>query len=54
MNLRLIMKNHAEDQEIGFLTKFILKPHGCTAAIPTAWELTAAFTTSAFTVLSIF
>ena len=39
MNLRIIMKNHAADPEIGFLAKSILKPYGRVAAIPTAWKL---------------
>ena len=40
MNLRLITKNYGADQEIGFLTKSILKPYGRATAMPPAWELT--------------
>ena len=40
MNLRIITKNHAADQEIAFLTKSVPKPYGLAAAMPTAWELT--------------
>ena len=40
MNFRMIMKNHAADPEIGFLseilTKSILKPYDRNAAMPTA------------------
>ena len=39
INLRIIMKNHAVDSQIGFRTKSILKPYGRVAAIPMAWEL---------------
>ena len=39
MNFRIIMKNHAADQEIGFLAKSISKSNGCATAMPTAWEL---------------
>ena len=39
MNLRRITKRYAADPEIGFLTKSISKPIGCTIAMPTAWEL---------------
>ena len=39
MNLRIIMKNHAADTEIEFLTKSISKPNGRATAMPTAWEL---------------
>ena len=39
MNLRITMKNHAADPEIGFLTKSISKPYGRTTAMPPAWEL---------------
>ena len=39
INLRIITKNHAADPEKGFLTKSILKPYGCQAAMPTAREL---------------
>ena len=43
MNLRIITKNHAADQEIGFLPKSISKPNGCATAMPTAWELKIKF-----------
>ena len=39
MNLRMIKRNHATDQEKGFLTKSISKFNGCATAMPTAWEL---------------
>ena len=39
MNLRIIMKNHASDPEIRFLTKSIPKPYGRATAMPPAWEL---------------
>ena len=39
MNLRIIIKNHAADLEIGFLEKSISKPNGYATAMPTAWEL---------------
>ena len=39
MNLRILMKNHAADPEIGFLAKSILKPYGHATGMPTAWEL---------------
>ena len=39
LNLRIIMKNHAFDPEIGFLTYSILKPYCGAAAIATACEL---------------
>ena len=39
MNLRIITKYHAADQEIGFFTKSISKPYGYGTAMPTAWEL---------------
>ena len=39
INLRIIMKNHAADPEIGFFTKSISEPYGRAAAMPTAWEL---------------
>ena len=42
INLRIITKNHAADPGIGFLIKSILKPYGCAASIPTAWELNEA------------
>ena len=38
-NLRIITKNHGADPEKGFLAKSIQKSNGCTAAMPTAWEL---------------
>ena len=41
MNLSKISKNNAAYPEQGFLTKSVLKPFGCTAAMPTAWELGA-------------
>ena len=40
MNLRITTKNHADDPEIGFLTKSISRPYGRAMAMPTAWELT--------------
>ena len=43
MNFRIIMKNHAADQEIGFLAKSISKSNGCATAMPTAWELNFVF-----------
>ena len=39
MNLTIMKKNHAADQEIGFLAKSISKSNGCATAMPTAWEL---------------
>ena len=39
MNLRITTKNHAADPKIGFLTKVISEPNGCTTVMPTAWEL---------------
>ena len=39
MNIRIIMKNHAADPEIGLLTKSISKPNGCATAMPTALKL---------------
>ena len=39
INLKIITKNHAADQEIGFLTKSISKPVGRATAMPTAREL---------------
>ena len=39
MNLRITMKNHAADPEIGFLTKSISKPYGRATAMPPAWGL---------------
>ena len=39
MNLRAITENHGADQEIGSLTKSILKPYGNAAAKPTARKL---------------
>ena len=38
MNLRIITKNHAADQEIGLLKKSISKPYGRATAMPPAWE----------------
>ena len=35
----MIMKNHAADPEIGFLTKSYSKPYVHTMAMPTAWDL---------------
>ena len=43
MNLRIITKNHAAGQEIGFLAKSISMSHGCVTAMPTAWELKKVF-----------
>ena len=42
MDLRIIERNHAVDQEIGFLTKSISKPYDCVTAKPTAWEFKAS------------
>ena len=39
MNLRIIMKNHAPDPEIRFLTKSISKLCGRATTIPSSWEL---------------
>ena len=39
MNLIIIMKNHAADPEIGFLTKSISKPYDHAMAMSTTWEL---------------
>ena len=39
MNLTIMTKSHAADQEIGFLAKSIPKSNGCATAMPTAWEL---------------
>ena len=39
MNLRIIMKHHAADPEIGFLTKSISKSDSGARAMPTAWKL---------------
>ena len=39
MNLRIIIKNHTADPEIGFLTKSISKSYGGATAMPPAWEL---------------
>ena len=39
INLTIITKNHAADQEIGFFAKSISKSNGCATALPTAWEL---------------
>ena len=38
MTLRIRTKNHAAEQEIGFLTKSISKPYSRETAYPT-WEL---------------
>ena len=38
MNLRIIKKNHAADQEIEFLTKSILKPFVRARGMPPAWK----------------
>ena len=43
MNPRIVTKNHAADQEIGFITKSISKPNGCARAMPTAWKLRESF-----------
>ena len=43
MNSRIIMKNHAADQEISFLTKSISKPYGRRTAMSPAWELRVFF-----------
>ena len=43
MNLRIIMKNHAADPEIGFLAKSISKQNGYATAMPTPWELNFLF-----------
>ena len=41
MNLTIIIiKNHAVDQEIGFVVKSISKSNCCATAMPIAWELT--------------
>ena len=45
MNLWIIIKNHAADPEIGFLTKLILKQYGRAAAMPTAWKKLVFFRT---------
>ena len=39
MNLGIIMKNHAADPEIEFLTKSIPKPYCRATAMPPAWGL---------------
>ena len=36
MNLKIVTKNHAADQEIGFLIKSISEPYGRATAMPTA------------------
>ena len=36
---RIITKNHAADQEIGFLIKSITKPYERATAMPPAWDL---------------
>ena len=38
INLKIITKNHAADQEKGFLTKSISNLKGCATAMPSAWE----------------
>ena len=38
MNLSIITKSHAVDEEIGFLEKSISKSSGCATNMPTAWE----------------
>ena len=43
MNLRIITKNHAADQEIGFFAKSISKFNGRATAMATAWELKRDF-----------
>ena len=35
----MMTKNHAADQEIGFLAMSISKPYNHATAMPTAWEL---------------
>ena len=44
MNLRMIIKKHAADLEIGFLKKSISKPYGHATAMPTAWNLSLPMT----------
>ena len=39
MNFRILIKNHAADPEIGFLTKSYSKPYVPAMAMPTAWDL---------------
>ena len=39
MKLRILIKNYASDQEIGFRIKSISKPNGRATAMLTAWEL---------------
>ena len=43
MNIRIITKIHAADQEKRSLNKSILKPYDRAAAIPTAWELSVPY-----------
>ena len=43
MNLRIITKKYAADQEIGFFAKSISMSNGCVTAMPTAWELKKFF-----------
>ena len=43
INLRIITKYRAADQEIRFLTKSILKLYGYATALPPAWELNNNF-----------
>ena len=45
MNFRITTKNNANDPEIGFPTKSILKSFSLTAAGPTAWFIKFNFTT---------
>ena len=40
MNLTIITKNYAADQEKRFVEKSISKSNGCATAMPTAWEIT--------------
>ena len=39
MNLRIIMKNHADDSKIGFPLKIDFKAEWTHESMPTAWEL---------------
>ena len=43
MNLRIIMKNHADDSKIGFPLKIDFKAEWTHESMPTAWELTLLF-----------
>ena len=38
MNLGIIMKNHAADPEIGFLTKSLSTPYDRKTDMPPVWE----------------